>query len=454
MNPSRRLTRWASASGLVLAGLLVPALPVAQTTVTDECPPEVSSWQPSCRPVMTGLDSPRGLAFGPEGALYVTEAGRGAVGADNREIANPGTDRRCYVGPQGGVQCYGATGAISRLWRGVQTRVATGLPSTAFANGTRGTGPTDIVLAHGPSVFNGSPRAPVAGAYVTIGFENDPMLRSKVPLIPELAGFAALVHVAASGEWRFVADIGAYEAANNPDGRLTDTGLPHLDTNPYGLVEFPGGHLMTDAGANALLRVRASGHTSLVAVFQSRGSTPPRPSFAPLRVPPLPPYPPIADAVPTSVVLGPDGAYYVSELTGVPFVDTRANIYRVVPTDEPQMFFIGDACLTGFKMILDMAFDAEGNLYVLQHSTGLVQGTAPGVLIRVTPDKGQSSICAQYQAGTRTTVLGGLSRPTSVVIGPDGAIYVTNKGTDMATKDENGKTLTGGEVLRFEPPAK
>ena len=56
---------------------------------------------------------------------------------------------------------------------------------------------------------------------------------------------------------------------------------PHLDTNPYGLVAFPGGHLVTDAGANALLRVRASGHTSLVAVFQSRGSTPPRPSFAP-----------------------------------------------------------------------------------------------------------------------------------------------------------------------------
>ena len=428
MNPSCRLTRWASASGLVLAVLIVPALPVAQTTVSV---------------VMSGLDSPRGLAFGPEGALYVTEAGRGAG-----VVASPATDPRCYLGPQGGWQCYGATGAISRLWRGVQARVATGLPSTALSDGTRGTGPTDIVLAHGPSVFNGSLRAPIGGAYVTIGFENDPMVRSRVPLIPELAGFATLVHVAASGEWRFVADIGAYEAANNPDGRLTDTGLPHLDTNPYGLVEFPGGHLMTDAGANALLRVRASGHTSLVAVFQSRGSTPPRPSFAPS------PFPAIADAVPTSVVLGPDGAYYVSELTGVPFVDTRANVYRVVPADEPQMFFIQDACLTGFKMILDMAFDGEGNLYVLQHATGAIQQTGRGVLIRVTPDKGQSSTCAQYQAGTRTTVVGGLSRPTSVVIGPDGAIYVTNKGTDKATKDENGKTLTGGEVLRFEPSAK
>jgi sugar lactone lactonase YvrE len=118
------------------------------------------------------------------------------------------------------------------------------------------------------------------------------------------------------------------------------------------------------------------------------------------------------------------------------------------------MFFIQDACLTGFKMILDMAFDDEGNLYVLQHATGAIQQTGPGVLIRVTPNQGQSSICAQYQTGTRTTVLGGLSRPTSVAIGPDGAIYVTNKGIEMATRDESGKLLTGGEVLRFEPPGK
>ena len=38
--------------------------------------------------VMTGLDNPRGLAFGPEGALYVAEAGRGGAGPAHAKIAS------------------------------------------------------------------------------------------------------------------------------------------------------------------------------------------------------------------------------------------------------------------------------------------------------------------------------------------------------------------------------
>jgi glucose/arabinose dehydrogenase len=53
----------------------------------------------------------------------------------------------------------------------------------------------------------------------------------------------------------------------------------------------------------------------------------------------------------------------------------------------------------------------------------------PGKLIRVAPD------------GTRTTVIAGLDRPTSVVVDPDGALYVTN----------HGLSVGGGEVLRVEP---
>src|SRR5439155_21027983 len=72
--------------------------------------------------VMSGLDNPRGLAFGPEGALYVAEAGRGGPGP--------------CVFLRGAPQCYGPTGAVSRLWRGGQERGATGLPSYGAAGAT------------------------------------------------------------------------------------------------------------------------------------------------------------------------------------------------------------------------------------------------------------------------------------------------------------------------------
>jgi hypothetical protein len=322
--------------------------------------------------VMSGLDNPRGLAFGPEGALYVAEAGRGGSGP-------------CIV-LRGAPQCYGPTGAVSRLWRGEQERVATGLPSYGTAAST--TGPHDIsFLGRG-------------GAYVTIGlgFEGQP--RSALAVGDQ---FGWLVHLTASGGWTPVADIAAYEFASNPAGGP-------LDSNPYGVLAEPGSQVVADAGANALLRVAANGTVSTVAVFPARPN-------------PTPIGPPFVDSVPTAVAVGPDGAYYVSELTGVPFLAGFANIYRVVPGQAPTVAW------SGFTTVIDLAFDPDGNLYVLEHSTGPVFFALPGRLLKVAPD------------GTRTTVIDGLTRPGSVTVGPDGALYVSNRSISIGT----------GEVLRIEP---
>ena len=321
--------------------------------------------------VMSGLDNPRGLAFGPEGALNVAEAGRGGDGP--------------CITQRGAPQCYGPTGAIGRLWRGEQERIVTGLPSYGSTVTATFVGPSDIsFLGRG-------------GAYVTLalGFEGQP--RSTLGSVGE-EQLGWLVHLPASGGWRTVADVAAHEFATNPAGGP-------LDSNPFGLLAEPGRRIVADAGANALLAVDANGDVTTLATFPSRaqGRT--------------------TDAVPTAVAVGPDGAYYVSELTGIPFAAGAANIYRVVPGQAPTVAW------SGFTTVIDIAFDADGNLYVLEHSTGPVFFGLPGRLVKVAPD------------GTRTTVIAGLTRPGSVAVGPDGALYISNRSTSIGT----------GEVLRIEP---
>ncbi len=72
--------------------LCVVALCVTRPLITAAA----STWQV----VVSGLDNPRGLAFGPEGALYIAQAGRGGDGA-------------CGPAPEG-IRCYGESGTISR----------------------------------------------------------------------------------------------------------------------------------------------------------------------------------------------------------------------------------------------------------------------------------------------------------------------------------------------------
>lgn len=331
--------------------------------------------------VMSGLDNPRGLAFGPFGELYVAEAGRGGSGPCTILREQP--------------YCYGPTGAISRLWLGRQERVVEGLPSYAPASGMEAVGPHDIAMTG------------FGLGYATIGLGADPAIRADFGAAGD--GFGTLVAFSARGHrfgpfqrhlpgWSRVADISTYEAQHNPAGGP-------VDTNPYGLYIGQGRRLVTDAGANAVYDVAANGTVSLLAALRSR------PDAA-------------TDAVPTEIERGPDGAYYVSELTGAPFADGSAVIYRIVPGQQPSVY------AAGLKTVIDLAFARDGSLYFLQYATGPVFFTGPGQVWKIARD------------GSRSLVYSGLSQPTSLAIGPDGALYVSNKGAG---------TLNG-EVLRIRLP--
>jgi sugar lactone lactonase YvrE len=329
---------------------------------------------------MTGLDNPRGLAFDPEGALYVAEAGRGGDGV-------------CVPQPDGpGTRCFGATGAISRLWHGTQERIATGLPSLAAQpRGDTAAGPQHIS-------FQGR-----GGLFVTIGCGCNPTTPTGALL--EGLGFGHLMHVPASGNARAVADVSGYEASANPDGA-------QIDSNPYGLLALPGHRLVTDAGGNSLLAVAANGSIATVATFPKLS--------APFG---------LRDAVPTDVALGPDGAYYVSTLTGFPFTAATATVYRVVPGHDPTPY------AWNLTQLTDLAFAADGSLYVLQHSSAIpgvpFPFAGPGALLRVPPGGGAAS----------TLIAGGLPRATGLAVADDGTIYVA----------VNGASAGAGQVWRITP---
>lgn len=333
--------------------------------------------------VMSGLDNPRGLAFAPNGALYVTEAGRGGSGP-------------CLTRPNGEVRCFGKSGAITRLWKGKQERIVEGLESHAMPDGSSASGPTDIS-------FQGT-----GGAYITMGLGGDRDFQE------ELGGTysGTLLHMAASGKWRVIADILEHEEDENPAGGP-------VDSNPFAVLAEPAGRIVVDAGGNSLLSVAANGSIETLAVFPPQAN----PAFP--SSPPLPPFPPTVESVPTTVARGPDGALYVGELTGFPFVPGLARIFRVVPGQSPVM-----VC-TGFKAIIDIAFAPDGSLLVVENATG-------GLFFP--PNSGRLSRL-NLNDYSRTVVMSGLNRPTAVAVGSDGAIYVTN----------NGVTAGAGEVLRIAP---
>jgi hypothetical protein len=78
-------------------------------------------------------------------------------------------------------------------------------------------------------------------------------------------------------------------------------------------------------------------------------------------------------SVPTSIARGPDGAYYLGELTGFPFPQGAARIYRVEPGRAPTVY------AKGFTNVIDLAFGREGSLYVLEIvKDGLLAGACGG----------------------------------------------------------------------------
>lgn len=384
--------------------------------------------------IVDGISNARGASFDSEGNLYVAEPGIGG-------------DGNCQPSPSTLFQpiCAGNSGSVVKVTPdGQETRLFDNFQSLAEQpSGYQGAGPQEVG-------FDSS-----GSAYLLTGFAGYPGNRD-----PELNALAASNNLEIPSEQLTtfppsppdqllntpdltklykvdlntqqlteVFDFGEYEINNNPDGG-------DIVTNPYELTVSGNTAYVADGGGNAIYNIKLDGSNEVKTTSLPKNliDNPVFPTLPPgEEIPPglveipesaLPvgegevPSQVLAQSVPTGAAVGPDGALYVGEYVGFPYPEGAARIFRVGEDGNPEVF------LDGFTQITDLTFDKEGNLLVLQFSdesqlTGGDLASLPGSLIRVAPD------------GTRTTLVAageGLESADGVVVGPDGQIYVTNRG--------------------------
>jgi hypothetical protein len=175
---------------------------------------------------------------------------------------------------------------------------------------------------------------------------------------------------------REVADIGRYQRR---DKDPYDLERKPKESNPYGVEALDDGTvLVADAAGNDLLRVDRGGDIETVARFKPRkvkvpsglGSRDPEGRRLPRAGTWVK-----SESVPTSVVEGDDGHWYVGELRGWPATPGTSQIWRIDPDSKEQVCDPRDPddrdCsryADGLTSIVDLAAGEDDTIYALSLS--------------------------------------------------------------------------------------
>ena len=217
--------------------------------------------------VASGLNTPRGLVgSGPDGKLYVAEAGTGE-GDEQVPWVPPFQFGRPSTFPVG--ISPGSTAARRPSSRPVSSRSRSG------RTGKR------------------SPRI----AWPSWGRRFTPWWGRRTRPGPRET-FSLLVRVGMDGKVETVADLGKYERDNNPDQTVPDS-------NPFGITMGPDGNIfVADAGGNDVFEATPAGQISTVMAWRD-------------------------NAVPTAVAFDKNGQAHATFLTGAPFPPGASRVERL-----------------------------------------------------------------------------------------------------------------------------
>ncbi|NYF89287.1 ScyD/ScyE family protein [Tunturiibacter empetritectus] len=325
---------------------------------------------------VSGLEGPRGLAFGPDGELYIAEAGTGGSNSTVGVCAQPAAP----IGPYKG----GTTARISKVdSHGTRSTLATGLPSALDGTGAV-EGVADVAF------LDGKLYAVLAGG-------------GCAHANPDLPNGIVKVDYR-SGKWSYVTDLTAFYQEHPAAYVASDFDTAGV---PYAMIAHNDKLFVVEANHGVITATTPEGATHQVLDT----------SLA------------YGHVVPTSIASN-GFNLYVGSLGVFPISPTAASIVTL----SKELFFIDTTpgletkpselgkfrianSRAGFTTIVSLKFGHDGLLYALELSD------APGG-----PAPGNGKVVRLDADGKIVDVVTGLNVPTGMAFGPDHDLYISNWG--------------------------
>jgi hypothetical protein len=279
-------------------------------------------------------------------------------------VAEAGTGGKLCEGEGEEAFCLGTTGSIRKVstsgkWH--SKKIVTGLLSGAGPDGSFAVGSDGVSARHLDQIY-------IQETF----FGPDP-----VPGFPWKQN-GSLLRQSPGRRLYKVADITAYETANDPDGQ-------GFDSNPYAVLSLYKRTLVADAAGNSILSVDPKGNVSLFATLPNitGGLCAGLPNDAGTTG---------CDAVPTSLAEGPDGSIYVGGLGAE--TPGAGRVWRLdKKTGEVKRIYRDLFTVTG------VAVSPNGTVYASELFGGDPAAEVPGQVTKIAKDGTRKSVPVPFPAG-------------------------------------------------------